>query len=135
VEAPTALRITFDNHEVEVRPDEVLVRNGVRTLRRVKTGHAASVVKARTSAPRRSSLATRAAFPDAIVELVYLADAEAKPLVLSPKELSNRPGQAERHPARHPCRQLPGRGVRHDVPQLPGLLRVRCGAARTLKAF
>jgi hypothetical protein len=25
-----------------------------------------------------------------VVELVYLADAEAKPLVLSPKELSNR---------------------------------------------
>ena len=30
------------------------------------------------------------AFPNAVVELVYLADAEAKPLVLSAKELSNR---------------------------------------------
>lgn len=66
IEAPTALRISFDNHVVEVRPDEVLVRDGVRTLRRVKTGHA----------PRDDGndvgaaaflLASQAAFPDARV--------------------------------------------------------------------
>nr|WP_312379163.1 UvrD-helicase domain-containing protein [Delftia acidovorans] len=89
VEAPTALRITFDNHEVEVRPDEVLVRDGVRTLRRVKTGHASSQ-EGKDVGAAAFVLAARAAFPDAVVELVYLADAEAKPLVLSAKELSNR---------------------------------------------
>ena len=89
VEASTALRITFDNHEVEVRPDEVLVRDGVRTLRRVKTGHASSQ-EGKDVGAAAFVLASRAAFPDAVVELVYLADAEAKPLVLSAKELSNR---------------------------------------------
>ncbi|HQC97259.1 MAG TPA: PD-(D/E)XK nuclease family protein [Aquabacterium sp.] len=89
VEAPTALRITFDNHEVEVRPDEVLVRDGVRTLRRVKTGHATSQ-EGKDVGAAAFILAARAAFPDAVVELVYLADAEAKPLVLSARELSGR---------------------------------------------
>ena len=88
-EAPTALRITFNNHEVEVTPDEVLVRNGVRTLRRVKTGHASSQ-EGKDVGAAAFVLAARAAFPNAVVELVYLADAEAKPLVLSAKELSNR---------------------------------------------
>jgi superfamily I DNA/RNA helicase/Zn-dependent peptidase ImmA (M78 family) len=89
VEASTALLITFDGHEVEVRPDEVLVRNGVRTLRRVKTGHATSG-EGKDVGAAAFVLAARNAFPDAVVELVYLADAEAKPLALSPKELSSR---------------------------------------------
>lgn len=89
VEAPTALRITFDNHEVEVRPDEVLIRDGVRTLRRVKTGHATSQ-ESKDVGAAAFVLAARAAFPDAVVELVYLADADAKPLALSTRELSNR---------------------------------------------
>ncbi|KMZ11441.1 ATP-dependent DNA helicase pcrA [Candidatus Burkholderia humilis] len=89
VETPTALRITFDNHEVEVRPDEVLMRNGVRTLRRVKTGHATSQ-ESKDVGAAAFVLAARTAFPDAVVGLVYLADAEAKPLVLSARELSNR---------------------------------------------
>lgn len=89
VEAPTALLITFGDHEVEVTPDEILVRGGVRTLRRVKTGHASSK-EGKDVGAASFVLAARAAFPDAIVELVYLADAEAKPLVLSAKELSNR---------------------------------------------
>jgi len=89
VEAPTALRITFDNHEIEVRPDEVLVRDGIRTLRRVKTGHASSQ-EGKDVGAAAFILAARTAFPDAVVELVYLADAEAKPLAFSAKELSNR---------------------------------------------
>ncbi len=88
VEAPTALRISFDNHEVEVRPDEVLVRDGVRTLRRVKTGHASSQ-EGKDVGAAAFVLAARAAFPDAVVELVSLADAEATPLVFSAKVLSN----------------------------------------------
>lgn len=87
VEAPTALRITFDNHEVEVKPDEVLVRNGVRTLRRIKTGHANSSAGKDVGAAA-FVLAARAALPDAIVELVYLADADAMPLVLTANQLT-----------------------------------------------
>jgi superfamily I DNA/RNA helicase len=89
VETPTALRITFDNHEIEVRPDEVLVRDGVRTLRRVKTGHASSQ-EGKDVGAAAFVLAARAAFPDAVVEQVYLADAEARPVALSARELSNR---------------------------------------------
>ncbi|WP_070303315.1 UvrD-helicase domain-containing protein [Janthinobacterium sp. HH104] len=92
VEAPTALHISFDDFEVEVRPDEILVRNGIRTLRRVKTGHAPSK-DGKDVGAAAFLLATRAAFPDAHVELVYLADSESKPLTLSPKELSNRQGK------------------------------------------
>lgn len=89
VEAPTALRVSFGDHEVEVTPDEVLVRNGVRTLRRVKTGHASSG-DGKDVGAAAFVLASKAAFPDASVEFVYLADAESKTLTLSPKELSNR---------------------------------------------
>lgn len=89
VEAPTALRVSIGDHEVEVTPDEVLVRDGFRTLRRVKTGHASSG-DGKDVGAAAFVLASRAAFPDASVELVYLADAESKPLTLSPKELSNR---------------------------------------------
>lgn len=88
VEEPTALRITFDNHEVEVRPDEVLLRDGVRTLRRVKTGHASSH-EGKDVGAAAFVLAARAAFPDAVVELVSLADAKATPLVFTAKVLGN----------------------------------------------
>lgn len=94
VEPPTALRVTFDNHEVEVTPDEVLVRNGIRTLRRVRTGHASSS-EGKDVGAAAFVLAARRAFPDATIELVYLADAETKPLTLSAKELSNRRDKLE----------------------------------------
>jgi hypothetical protein len=95
VEAPTALRITFGNHEVEVRPDEVLVRDGVRTLRRVKTGHATSQ-EGKDVGAAAFVLAARAAFPDAVVELVYLADAEAKQLGVVGQGAERPSGQAGR---------------------------------------
>ena len=89
IETPSALRLSFDNHEVEVRPDEVLVRDGVRILRRVRTGHAPRD-DGKDVGAAAFLLASQAAFPDARVELVYLADEESKPLTISPKVLSNR---------------------------------------------
>lgn len=89
IEAPTALRIAFDRHEIEVTPDDVLVRDGKRTIRRVRTGHAPSRDSKDVGAAA-FVLAAQAAFPGAQVELVYLADAESKPLTLTPRELSNR---------------------------------------------
>lgn len=90
VEAPTALRLTFEGHEVEVLPDEMLVLDGVRTVRRVRTGHAPKREKNDAGAAA-FVLAAQAAFPDAKVELVYLADGATKPLNLSVKELSSGP--------------------------------------------
>lgn len=89
VEAHTALSISFGDHVVEVRPDEVLVRDGVRTIRRVRTGHAPSKDDADVGAAA-FLLAARAAFPGASVELVYLADAVSRPLTITPTVLANR---------------------------------------------
>ena len=60
----------------------------------MKTGHASSG-HGKDVGAAAFVLASRAAFPDAIVELVYLADAESKPLTFSPKELSNRKDKLE----------------------------------------
>lgn len=89
VEAPTALRIVLDGHEIEVTPDDVLVRDGKRAVRRVRTGHAPSRDSKDVGAAA-FVLAVQSELPGAELELVYLADAESKPLKLSPKELSNR---------------------------------------------
>lgn len=89
VEASTALRIVVDGHEVEVTPDEILLRNGKRIVRRVRTGHAPSNV-GKDVGYAALILAVQSVFPDAELELLYLADAESKPLKLSSRELSNR---------------------------------------------
>lgn len=89
VEASTTLRIVVDGHEVEVTPDEILLRNGKRIVRRVKTGHAPSNV-GKDVGSAALILAVQSAFPDAELELLHLADAESKPLKLSSRELSNR---------------------------------------------
>ena len=89
IEPPTVLRIELDHHEIEVTPDDLLVRNGKRIVRRVRTGHAPSR-DGKDVGTAAFMLAVQAAFPGAEGELVYLADAESKPLTLSPKELSNR---------------------------------------------
>jgi hypothetical protein len=89
-EAPTALSLTFGEEEIIVRPDDVLFRSdGVRTLRSVRTGHQRSTDDKDVGAAA-FVLAARAAFPGAIVELVYLSDQVAQPLSLSPRELQNR---------------------------------------------
>lgn len=89
VEASTALRIVLDGHEVEVTPDDILLRNGKRIVRRVRTGHAPSS-DGKDLGSAAFVLAAQSGFPNAELELVYLADAESKPLKLTPRELSNR---------------------------------------------
>ena len=80
--------ITFGRHHLIARPDEILLRGGIRTLRTVRTGHA----------PRKDLkdvgsvailLAANQAFPGAIVEHVYLADGQVKTLSFTPRQLSN----------------------------------------------
>lgn len=92
VEPPVALRISLDGSEVEIRPDEILVRDGVRMLRRVRTGHASSQ-DGKDVGSAAFVLAARAEFPDARVELVSLADTDTKHLALSAKELGTREGK------------------------------------------
>jgi superfamily I DNA/RNA helicase len=89
-EAPTALHLGFGEHDIIVQPDDVLVEpGGRRLLRRVRTGHRRSGEEDDVGAAA-FVLAARQAFPDALVQLVHLADQEIFPISLSPKQLENR---------------------------------------------
>lgn len=88
-QAPTALQVTLGNCHVEVRPDDIIVRDGKCTLRRVKTGHARSGDQDDVNAAA-FILAARKHFPHADIELVYLADEIAVPLTLTEKKLTTR---------------------------------------------
>jgi hypothetical protein len=73
-----------------VVPDEVSVSaGGQRTLRKVRTGHKRSK-EHNDWAAAAFQLAAQRAFPDAVVELVHLADEAVTGLELSNKEISNR---------------------------------------------
>lgn len=89
-EAPTALSLKFGAEEIIVRPDDVLVRaDGVRTLRRVRTGRQRST-EAKDVGAAAFIVAARQTFPGAIVEIVSLTDQVAEPLAMSARELQNR---------------------------------------------
>ena len=89
-EAPVALSLNFGGEEIIVRPDEVLVRSdGVRTVRRIRTGHMRSTDSKDVGAAALM-LAVKQAFPGAVAELVYLSDREAYALSLSDRELKGR---------------------------------------------
>lgn len=93
-ETPAALRLTFGEEVVLVRPDDVLVQaDGRRKLRRVQTGHRRSREDEDVGAAT-FILAARQAFPDAIVELVHLSDQTTVPVELSNKVLQNRQERA-----------------------------------------
>jgi superfamily I DNA/RNA helicase/Zn-dependent peptidase ImmA (M78 family) len=89
VEPSQDMTVAFGEAQIVVRPDEMLVRGEVKTLRSVYTGHAPRSEPKDVGAAA-VLLATQAALPGAITELVYLADGQAKPLSLKPKELSDR---------------------------------------------
>ncbi len=73
-EPPTALRLAFGEHDIIVRPDDVLLEpSGRRVLRRVRTGHRRSAEEDDIGAAA-FVLAARQSFPDALVQLVHLAD-------------------------------------------------------------
>jgi hypothetical protein len=89
-EAPVALRLAFADQEIIVRPDDVVVRgDGRRILRRVRTGHRRAA-EAEDVGAAAFLLAARQAFPDAEVELVYLADQETVAVDLSARKLATR---------------------------------------------
>jgi len=89
-EPPMALSLTFDDEQIIVRPDDVLIKaDGRRTFRRVKTGHQRSGDGEDVDAAALM-MAAHQAFPDATVELIYLSDQKAQPLTMSATKLQNR---------------------------------------------
>lgn len=90
-----ALKLRFGVEEISVRADDMLIRtDGRRVLRRIRTGHARSSETKDVSAAA-FLLAVREAFPEAVVELVHLADGESRPIVLSARELQTRHGKLQ----------------------------------------
>lgn len=89
-EEPRALKLTFNNETVFVLPDDVLLRSdGKRTIRKVRTGHH-STRYAEDVEAAALILAAKEAFPDAIVELVFLSDQKIEVLSLTKSKLENR---------------------------------------------
>jgi superfamily I DNA/RNA helicase len=116
-EPPMALRLAFGDHDIIVRPDDVLLEpTGRRVLRRVRTGHRRSAEEDDVGAAA-FVLAARQAFPDALVQLVHLADQEIFPIDLNTKQLETRRKklgnflgdiQAGRFPTKPSARTCPG---------------------------
>lgn len=88
-QSPTAFQVSFNNCHIEVRPDDILVKDGHCTLRRVRTGHFRKDDLEDLNATA-FVLAARKYFPGADIELIYLADESATLLSLDGKKLSNR---------------------------------------------
>lgn len=89
VAQPTrALSVIFDDQQIVVRPDEILLQNGVQVLRTVRTGHAPHK-ELKDVGSAAVLLAAQRAFPGATVDVIYLADGEIRPLSLTSKQLTN----------------------------------------------
>lgn len=89
-ETPTVLRLVLEQDDVSAQADEVLIRrDGTRVLRRVQTGHQRAGDGDDVTAAA-FLLAARAAFPNAVVEFVYLSDQQVLPVTLSAKKLEGR---------------------------------------------
>ncbi|WP_260513457.1 UvrD-helicase domain-containing protein [Serratia fonticola] len=89
-EATCAFTMKLGETFITIQPDDVLVHpDGRKTFRRVKTGHKRDKEESDLGAAA-FVLATRQAFPDAIVELVHLSDQTVTPIDLTAKQLDNR---------------------------------------------
>ncbi|MFV9064064.1 UvrD-helicase domain-containing protein [Serratia fonticola] len=89
-EATSAFTMKLGETFITIQPDDVLVHpDGRKTFRRVKTGHKRDKEESDLGAAA-FVLATRQAFPDAIVELVHLSDQTVTPIDLTAKQLDNR---------------------------------------------
>lgn len=90
VEQPVAIRLRLGDEEIVVQPDDVLVRSdGVRLVRRIKTGYARPD-DAKDLPSSALLLATREQYGGAIVELVYLSEGSVAQAQPTEKVLANR---------------------------------------------
>lgn len=97
VDVPRALSLMLGGEEIVVQPDEVLVRpDGVRSVRRVRTGHRRSA-ESKDVGAAALILAVGQAFPGAVAELVHLSDGEAHALSLTDRELTGRRQKLEKY--------------------------------------
>jgi superfamily I DNA/RNA helicase len=92
IESAQTLHLPIGDQHVVTRPDEILIRNGVRTLRTVRTGHAPNK-EPKDVGTAAALLAAQHVLPGATVEVIYLADGEVMPLSLTPKQLANGHGK------------------------------------------
>ncbi|ELN8048621.1 UvrD-helicase domain-containing protein [Salmonella enterica] len=79
--------LSLTDAKVTVRADEMLIRDDLRTLRCIFTGHAPGAGP-KGIRHEAFSLATKNFFPGSSVELVYLADNTVHPLNLKPQTLN-----------------------------------------------
>lgn len=92
IESAPDMTLVFGDQQIVVRPDEILVRGKVRTLRTVRTGHAPRK-ELKDVGSAAALLAAHQEFPGATVEMVYLADAKLRPLSLTSRQLTNGHGK------------------------------------------
>lgn len=118
-ETPVALSLNFGEEEIIVRPDEILVRpDGVRSVRRVRTGHMRSAESKDVSAAALM-LAVKQTFPGAVAELVHLSDGEASTLSLSERELTGRRDKLEKFLSDIRAGQFPAEVSSRTCPNCP----------------
>ncbi|XGV94668.1 MAG: UvrD-helicase domain-containing protein [Leptolyngbya sp. BL-A-14] len=87
LEVPTTLKLTLDNEEIIILPDDVLIgQDGKRTIRRIRTGRMRSA-ESKEVGTAAFVLAAQQAFPDAIVEFLYLTDQTVQPVAPLQKDL------------------------------------------------
>lgn len=89
-EQPVAIRLQLGDEEIVVRPDDVLVRrDGVRLVRRIKTGYSRAD-DAKDLPSSALLLAAREQYGGAVVELVYLSEGSIAQAQPTEKILANR---------------------------------------------
>jgi superfamily I DNA/RNA helicase/Zn-dependent peptidase ImmA (M78 family) len=89
-EPPEELRLAFGIDEILLKPDDVLIRSdGLRAVRRVRTGHRRSTEGDDVGAAALL-LGARQIAPNAVAELVHLSDLAIHPIGLSANQLTNR---------------------------------------------
>ncbi len=90
-EVPAALSLKFGAEEIVVTPDDVYVRgDGVQVLRSINTGRKPSSRSKKDMVSAALIIAAEEAFPEAVVEIVYLSDEQADEAKLSPTVQGNR---------------------------------------------
>jgi hypothetical protein len=132
-EPPTALRLAFGDHDIIVRPDDVLLEPcGRRVLRRVRTGHRRSDEEDDVGAAA-FVLAARQAFPDALVQLVHLADQDVFSIQLTGKPLENRRKKLDNFLADIRAGRFPTKPSPRTCPGCPAFFICACAPDGTLR--
>jgi superfamily I DNA/RNA helicase len=133
VKSTMALSLKFDDEEILVHPDEILIRpDGRHAVRTVQTGHR-SERKEKAVDSAAFVLAAQNAFPNAVIQLVYLADREVREVLLSRKELTGREEKITKYLVDMRIGQFPPKSNEQTCPQCPAFFI--CGPLPEGKLF